>query len=65
MVPISTFLHCQQPEKKQFEMSWDVYKNLGICQFIEWVQSDKRASTKKSLIDKNKIRNVFSFLRFH
>ena len=47
MVPISTFLHCQQPEKKQFEMSWDVYKNLGICQFIEWVQSDKRASTKK------------------
>ena len=47
MVPISTFLHCQQPEKKPF--GWDaadVHKNLDICQFIEWVESDKRAPTK-------------------
>ena len=25
----------------------DVHKNLDICQFIEWVESDKRAPTKK------------------
>ena len=25
----------------------DVHKNLGICQFIEWVESDKRAPTTK------------------
>ena len=27
----------------------DVHKNLDICQFIEWVESDKRAPTTKKL----------------